>query len=59
MSTISKEKEPLEWGKWGKEGEKPPGMKDLVELMITQTNTSKKILEETREWLIQNGKSNQ
>ena len=61
MSTTNdkKEKDPLEWAQWGKEGEKQPGMKDLIELMIQHTNASKNILQETKKWLQQNGKSKQ
>ena len=59
MSTTNdkKEKDPLEWDQWGKKGEKQPGMKDLIELMIQHTNARKNILEETKKWLLQNGKS--
>ena len=58
MNTTNdkKEKDPLEWGQWGKKGEKQPDMKELVELMIKHTNARKQILEETKKWLLQNGK---
>ena len=61
MSTTNdkKEKDPLEWGQWGKKGEKQPDMKELIELMIQHTNARKNILQETKKWLLQNGKSNQ
>ena len=44
-------------GSMGQKGEKQPGMKDLIELMIQHTNARKNILEETKKWLLQNGKS--
>ena len=56
-TTNDKEKDPLEWGQWGKKDEKQPGMKDLIELMIKHTNARKNILQETKKWLLQNGKS--
>ena len=61
MNTINdkKEKDPLEWGQWGKKGEKQPDMKKLIELMIEHTNARKNILQETKKWLLQNGKSKQ
>ena len=63
MSTTNdkKEKETLieEPPEWGKKGEKQPDMKELIELMIQHTNARKNILEETKKWLLQNGKSKQ
>ena len=56
MNTTNDKKDPLEWGQWGKKGEKQPDMKELVELMIKHTNARKQILEETKKWLLQNGK---
>ena len=58
MSTTSKEeKESLEWGQWGKDG--TPQITELVKLLIEHTNARKNILEETKKWLQQNGKSKQ
>ena len=60
MSTISdKEKEvpieePPEWGKWC-DGKTKPEMKEFFELLLKYNNQTKKILEETKEWLITNG----
>ena len=60
MSTTSdKEKEipiekPPEWSKWG-DGKTKPEMKEFFELLLKYNNQTKKILEETKEWLISNG----
>ena len=56
MSTTSKEKKP-EWSQWGKDG--TPQITELVKLLIEHTNARKNILEETKKWLQQNGKSKQ
>ena len=60
MSTTNdKEKEPLieeplEWSKWG-DGKTKPEMKEFFELLLKYNNQTKKILEDTKEWLITNG----
>ena len=60
MSTTSdKEKEvpieePPEWSKWGDDKTKPE-MKEFFELLLKYNNQTKKILEDTKEWLITNG----
>ena len=60
MNTINdKEKEPLienppEWSKWG-DGKSKPEMKEFFELLLKYNNQTKKILEDTKEWLISNG----
>ena len=56
MSTTSKEEKP-EWNQWGKDG--TPQITELVKLLIEHTNARKNILEETKKWLQQNGKSKQ
>ena len=58
-TTNDKEKEtpieePLEWGKWGDDKTKPE-MKEFFELLLKYNNQTKKILEDTKEWLITNG----
>ena len=55
MSTTSKEEEKTEWSQWGKDG--TPQITELVKLLIEHTNARKNILEETKKWLLQNGKS--
>ena len=55
MSTTHQANKPLEWGKWGNEGEEQPQLKDYVELLIKYTNQQKEILQDTKEWLIKNG----
>ncbi len=57
MSTTSKEEEKTEWSQWGKDG--TPQITELVKLLIEHTNARKNILEETKKWLQQNGKSKQ
>ena len=60
MSTTNdKEKEvpieePPEWGKWG-DGKTKPEMKEFFELLLKYNNQTKKILEDTKKWLISNG----
>ena len=61
MSTINDKKEketpieePPEWGKWG-DGKTKPEMKEFFELLLKYNNQTKKILEDTKEWLISNG----
>ena len=55
MNTTNDKKDPLEWGQWGKKGERQPDMKELIELMIKHNDARKQILEETKKWLLQNG----
>ena len=45
----------LEWEKLGEEGKNPPEITELLKLMIDGNNQQKKILEETKKWLQQNG----
>ena len=61
MSTTSDDKEkevpiekPPEWSKWG-DGKSKPEMKEFFELLLKYNNQTKKILEDTKEWLITNG----
>jgi hypothetical protein len=62
MSTINNNdnekeipiEESLEWGKWG-DGKTKPEMKNFFELLLKYNNQTKKILEETKKWLISNG----
>ena len=58
-TTSDKEKEvpiekPPEWSKWG-DGKSKPEMKEFFELLLKYNNQTKKILEDTKEWLITNG----
>ena len=58
-TTNDKEKEPPiekppEWGKWG-DGKTKPEIKEFFELLLNYNNQAKKILEDTKEWLITNG----
>ena len=55
MSTISDKEKKVEWDKLGQEGKKPPEITELLKLMIDSNNQQKKILEETKKWLQQNG----
>ena len=48
MSTTSDKEEKVEWEKLGQEGKNPPGITELVKLMIDSNNHQKKILEETK-----------
>ena len=57
MSTTSDKEEKVEWEKLGQEGKKPPEITELLKLMVDNNNQQKKILEETKKWLITNGKS--
>ena len=57
MSTINDKKEkeipieePPEWSKWG-DGKSKPEMKEFFELLLKYNNQTKKILEDTKEWL--------
>ena len=58
-TTSDKEKEvpiekPPEGSKWG-DGKSKPEMKEFFELLLKYNNQTKKILEDTKEWLISNG----
>ena len=58
-TTNDKEKEvpieePPEWGKWW-DCKTKPEIKDFFELLLNYNNQAKKILEDTKEWLITNG----
>ena len=58
-TTNDKEKEPPiekqpEWGKWG-DGKTKPEMKEFFELLLKYNNQTKKILEDTKKWLIPMG----
>ena len=55
MSTTSDKEEKVEWEKLGEEEKKPPEITELLKLMIDSKNKQKKILEETKKWLQQNG----
>ena len=55
MNTTNDKEEKVEWEKLGKEGKKPPEITELLKLMIDSNNQQKKILEETKKWLQQNG----
>ena len=55
MNTTNDKEEKVEWEKLGQEGKKPPEITELVKLMIDSNNQQKKILEETKKWLQQNG----
>ena len=55
MSTTSDKEEKVEWEKLGQEEKKPPEITELLKLMIDQNNQQRKILEETKKWLQQNG----
>ena len=53
--SMTNDKEKVEWEKLGEEGKKPPEITELLKLMIDQNNQQRKILEETKKWLQQNG----
>ena len=55
MNTTNDKEENVEWEKMGQEEKKPPKITELVKLMIDSNNQQKKILEETKKWLQQNG----
>ena len=55
MNTTNDKEEKVEWEKLGEEGKKPPEITELLKLMIDSNNQQKKILEETKKWLQQNG----
>ena len=55
MSTTNDKEEKVEWEKLGQEEKKPPEITELLKLMIDQNNQQRKILEETKKWLQQNG----
>jgi hypothetical protein len=55
MSTTNDEE--LKWKKWGNDSEKAPAFKEYIELkeffelLLKYNNQTKKILEDTKEWL--------
>ena len=55
MNTTNDKEEKVEWEKLGQEEKKPPEITELLKLMIDQNNQQRKILEETKKWLQQNG----
>ena len=55
MNTTNDKEEKVELEKLGEEGKKPPEITELLKLMIDSNNQQKKILEETKKWLQQNG----
>ena len=55
MNTTNDKEENVEWEKMGQEEKNPPKITELVKLMIDSNNHQKKILEETKKWLQQNG----
>ena len=55
MNTTNDKEEKVEWEKLGQEEKKPPEISELLKLMIDQNNQQRKILEETKKWLQQNG----
>ena len=55
MNTTNDKEEKVEWEKLGQEGKTPPEITELLKLMIDGNNQQKKILEETKKWLQQNG----
>ena len=55
MNTTNDKEEKVKWEKLGQEGKKPPEITELLKLMIDSNNQQKKILEETKKWLQQNG----
>jgi len=55
MNTTNDKEEKVEWEKLGEKGKKPPEITELLKLMIDQNNQQRKILEETKKWLQQNG----
>ena len=55
MNITNDKEEKVEWEKMGQEEKKPPKITELVKLMIDSNNQQKKILEETKKWLQQNG----
>ena len=54
MNSTNDDKEKLKWGKWG-DCKTKPEMKEFFELLLKYNNQTKKILEDTKEWLITNG----
>ena len=54
MSTTHQANKPPEWTQWGDDKTKPE-MKEFFELLLKYNNQTKKILEDTKEWLITNG----
>ena len=56
MSTIKDEE--LKWSKWGEDSNKPPALKEYVELLIKFNNQQKEILQDTKEWLLNTNGNN-
>ena len=55
MNTTNDE---VKWNKWG-DGETKPDLKRYIELLIQYNNQQKEILEDTKEWLLNNTNGNQ
>ena len=53
MSTTSKKEDVTDWQKWG-DGETNPDLKKYIELLVKYNNQTKEILEDTKEWLLNN-----
>ena len=53
MSTTSKKEDITDWKKWG-DGKTKPELKKYIELLIQYNNQTKEILEDTKEWLLNN-----
>ena len=53
MSTTSNKEDITDWKKWG-DGETKPELKKYIELLIQYNNQTKEILEDTKEWLLNN-----
>ena len=58
MSTTSKIEDLTDWKKWG-DGKTKPDLKRYIELLIQYNNQQKEILEDTKEWLLNNTNGNQ
>ncbi len=55
MNSTNDKEEKVGWEKLGQGGKKPPEITELLRLLIVQNDQQKKILEETKKWLQQNG----
>ena len=53
MSTTSNKEDITDWKKWG-DGKTKPELKKYIELLIQYNNQTKEILEDTKEWLLNN-----
>ena len=58
MSTTSNKEDITDWKKWG-DGKTKPELKKYIELLIQYNNQTKEILEDTKEWLLNNTNGNQ